>query len=308
MSWLIVAILAYLIFAIVYLIDKYLLGGPIPSPKVYAFYVGTLGILVLILAPFVGFYIPEIKQIILSLIAGAIFIYALFWFYKALQKYEASRVVPAIGGLVPFFTFGLFYIFSKGKEILTFQEIIAFFLLVLGSIFIVLEKEKLITLGSLRISALAAFLLSLSFVLTKYVYLTQPFWSGFIWMRVGGFLIGLCFFFFVKDVREEIFKKKVSLKKKTMGIFISNQAAGAGANILQSWAIFLTPAIVYVAIINALQGIQYVFLLIFTVLLSLTQPLWAKGAGLKEETSKKILSQKIFAILLIGTGLTLLAL
>jgi hypothetical protein len=102
-------------------------------------------------------------------------------------------------------------------------------------------------------------------------------------------------------VKEEIFKKKVSFKKKTLGIFVSNQALGGGANILQNWAIALAP-LSYVAFVNALQGIQHVFLLIFAVFLSFKFP-----HILKEEFSGKILFQKIFAILLIGVGLALLA-
>jgi Flp pilus assembly protein TadB len=105
-------------------------------------------------------------------------------------------------------------------------------------------------------------------------------------MRIGGFLMAACFFFFAKEIKEEIFKKKVSFKRKTALIFVSNQAAGGGANILQNWAIALAP-LVYVAVINALQGVQYAFLLILTVLLSLTRPLWAKRAGFKKDNFSK---------------------
>lgn len=302
MSWLLVTISFYLILAVVFLVDKYLLTGSIPNPHVYTFYIGFLSISVLIFVPFVRFYIPTFSQIILALLAGAIFIYALFWFYKSLQLFEASRVIPAITGLVPLFTFGLVYISSFGKEILSFPEIIAFILLIFGSFLITAEKGKFINSKSFKISVICAFLLSLSFVLLKYVYIGQPFWSGFIWTRIGSFLMALCFFIFTKEVREEVFQKKVSFKKKTMGIFIANQAAGGGASILQNWAIALAP-LSYVAIINALQGVQYAFLLIFTTLLSLKFP-----QILKEEISKGILFQKISAILLIGAGLVMLSL
>jgi drug/metabolite transporter (DMT)-like permease len=303
MLWLIVAISAYLILAIVFLVDKYLLVGPIPNPKVYTFYIGSLGIFVLILAPFVGFYIPEPSQVILSLLAGALFIYGIFWLNYALRLFEASRVIPAIGGILPIFSFLLIYIFSGGKEIFTIWEFLAFILLVFGSVLIVYEKAK-ISSKSLRISTLAAFFLALSFVLAKYVYMTQPFWSGYIWIRIGGFLMAMSFLF-TPEVRRELGRTKINFPKKTAAIFLSNQAAGASANILQNWAVALAP-LVCVPFINALQGIQYAFLLVFTVLLSLTQPLWAKRAGLKEEISRKIIFQKIIAILIIGGGLALL--
>ena len=140
------------------------------------------------------------------------------------------------------------------------------------------------------------FFLALSFVLAKYVYMAQPFWSGYIWIRIGGFLMAMSFLF-TRRVRDELFKVKMSFPKKTAVIFLSNQVAGASANILQNWAIALSP-LIYVAIINALQGVQYMF----AVLLSLKFP-----RILKEEISRGILLQKILAILLIGAGLALLA-
>lgn len=302
MNWLLITISSYLILAIVSLVDKYLLTSSIPNPKVYTFYVGTLGILVLLIAPFIGFYIPEISQIILSLLAGAIYIYALFWFFKSLHLFETSRIVPAIGGMTPLFSFGLIYIFSFGKEILSLSEIIAFVFLISGSILITMRRKKLITLKSLQFSALTAFLLSLAFVLTKYVYLDQPFWNAFIWLRIGGFIMALSFFIFIPEVKKEIFQKREYFPKKTTAIFLSNQVAGAGSNILQNWAIFLAP-LVYIPIINSLAGVQYVFLLAFAVLFSVKFP-----KILKEEISREIIFQKIIAILLIGIGLVLLVL
>lgn len=302
MLWLVITISAYLILAIVFVVNKYLLAGPLPNPKVFAFYVGMLGALILFIAPLAGFFVPSPFQTFLSLLSGALFVYALFWFYKALRLFEVSRVVPAIGGFTPLFSFGLIYLFSLGKETLSFLEIIAFILLVSGSVLITFEKGKLITLKSLQISALAAFLFSLSFVLAKYVYLEQPFWNGFIWMRIGGFLAALCFFLLFKEIKKEVFIKKVGFEPKTVAIFLSNQAMGAGALILQNWAIFLAP-LAYIAVINALQGVQYVFLLVLAALISFKFP-----QILKEEVSREVLLRKIVAILLIGGGLAMLSL
>lgn len=302
MNWLLIAISSYLILAIVSLVDKYLLTNSILKPNIYTFYVGTLGILSLLFIPFVGFYMPGISQTILSLLTGAIYIYAIFWFLKSLHLFEVSRVVPAIGGMIPLFSFGLIYIFSFGKEILSYSEIIAFALLISGSILITLERKKLITLKSIKYSFLTSFLLSLSFVLSKYVYLNQPFWNAFIWMRIGGFLMALGFLIFIPKIKKEIFKKEEHPSKKTAAIFLLNQTAGASANILQNWAIFLAP-LVYVPVINSLAGVQYLFLFILTVLISSKFP-----KILKEEISKEIIFQKVISILLIGAGLTLLIL
>ncbi len=295
MSWLFIIIAAYLIFAINSLVDNYLLLGP-PNPKSYAFYVGTLGIIALILIPFVGFSIPSVPQIIVSLLAGIISVLALYFFYVGLEYFEPSRIVTAIGGLLPLFTFILLSIYS-GKLIFSgSKEIWAFLFLILGSFLITFEKKKRISLSSFKISLIAAFLFSLGFVLMKNVYLNQPFWSGFMWMRIGGFLAGISFLF-TKQVRNEIFQKKSTFTRKTGSIFLVNQGAGAGAFILQNMAIALA-SINYLPFINALQGVQYVFLFLLVFFLTKRFPKISE-----ERFTKEILIQKVISIGLICLGL-----
>lgn len=306
--WLTAAIFSYLILAVVFLVDKYLLTGKIQNPKVYAFYVGTLGILVLLFIPFADFSVPTLSQIFISFLAGALWIFGLIWFYRALKLFEASRIVPAIGGLTPLFSVALVYIFSKGKEVLGSSDFLALLFLVLGTVLITYENSK-ISLKSLSISGVAAFLFSLSFVLTKYVYLSQSFLNGYIWIRIGGFIAALCLLFLSKDVKGEIFRNKINYSSfisrfslsKTAIVFILNQIAGVVANILQNIAFFLAP-LVYVALINALQGVQYAFLLVFTLIISLKFP-----NIMREKISRKIISQKLLAIFFIGVGLIFLA-
>ena len=300
MSWILVTILAYFILAAVFLVDKYLLMSSVPNSKVYAFYVGLLGSVVLLLIPFVGFYLPSIPYLIMSLAAGAVFVYALSWFYKALKMFEASRIVPTVGGLTPIFTFLLIYIISFGRETLSFFEILSFILLVLGSILINIRKDVSVTLESFKYSVLSAFLLSTSFVLTKYIYMIQPFWNGFILRTLGGTIMAIIFYIIFKEVRDSAFKEEKRMSGKASVIFLLNQAAGAGASILQNWAIYLAP-LAAVPLVNALNGTQYAFLFIFVIVLSLKLP-----KLIKEEVSKETIFQKVLAILLIGVGLYLL--
>jgi hypothetical protein len=298
--WLTIAVLSYFILAVAFLVDKYLLVSSIPNPKVYVFYVGLLGGLAFVIAPFVNFFVPQPSQILLAIFAGASFIFGLFWFYKALGIFEASRVVPAVGGLTPIFTF-LFIFFLSGRKEVSLPTLIAFLLLVLGSVLISAQKGKFVNTVSLKISAISAFFLSLSFVLSKYLYLAVPFWAGFIWRSLGGVLIALGFFIIFPEIKKEIFKKQEKKSKKALIIFLANQAMGALGNILQSWSVALVP-LLYVAFINALQGVQYVFLLIFSIILSLKFPNF-----IKEEISRKIIWSKILAVLAIAGGLAILA-
>ena len=304
MLWLIAAVSAYLILAVVSLTDKWLLVGPIPSPKTYIFYIGTLQIFALFLIPLTGFVIPGPFQILLALASGALFVFGLYWFFKGLHLFEPSRIVPAVGGLVPIFSFLFIFIFSGGQEAIALKDFLAFLLLVAGSVLLTWERSQKLSWASIKISLIAAVLIALSFVSAKYVYLEQTFWSGFIWIKAGSFLASMFFLFlFGKEILAEVFKKKEAVaRKKTTVVFLLNQGAGAGGNILQNWAIALAP-LAYVAFINALQGVQYAFLLILTIFFSLKLP-----RLFKEEISREIIFQKIIAILIIGGGLAILAL
>jgi len=299
MTWLIAAVLAYFLFAIASLGDRYLLIG-LPSPKIYAFYVGILGVSVLFLTPFVGFLIPNISQIIFSFIVGAVFVLSLLALYYGLERFQVSRIIPAMGGFMPIFTLILAYFIISQESAFGWQKALPFGLLIAGSIFISLEKSFKFSLKALLFAAISAFLLSLYFVLAKISYSNLGFWPGFIWIRIGSFLAVLLLIFF-KDVRLEIFRKRASFTKKTGTIFIFNQIIGAGAVILQNWSLALA-SVVYISFVSALQGIQYVFLFIITLLISFKNP-----AILEEKISKKVIFQKIAATILIGTGLAILA-
>jgi len=293
MLWLLIAILAYFFFAISSLGDRYLLIGP-PNPKIYAFYVGVLSILVLLLIPFVGFSI--ISNYLVALLTGLVFLLAILVLYEGLERFEVSRIIPALGGFLPIFTFLLTYLIIGSQGFFGWPKLISFLLLILGSVLVSLNKSFSFSLKSLLVAAIAAFLLSLYFVLSKIVFSSASFWSSFIWIRIGVFLSALSLLFF-KGVRRELFTRKKVFTKKTGIVFLLNQIIGAVAVILQNWAIALA-SVLYVPFVSALQGVQYIFLFFFTFLFPKV---------LKEKTTKGIIIQKILAIILIGLGLGILA-
>lgn len=303
MLWLFVAILSYFILAAVFLADKWLLLGPISRPQIYAFYIGILQILIFPLIFFIDFVILSPLHIFLALASGFFFIWALYWFYKGLQLFEPSRIVPAVGGFVPIFILTIIYFLSGGEEVFTAGYFLSFLFLIFGSVLLTHEKSKKISFQSIKISIVTAILFAFYSVLAKYAYMGQPFWSGFIWIRAGSFLTAILFLFlFRKEILSEVFvKPKIIESKKNAAVFFINQGVGSGANILQNWAIALAP-LAFVPIVSALQGTQYVFLLLFAVFLSLKFP-----QIMREEISRKTLLQKIAAILLIGAGLVILA-
>ena len=83
-------------------------------------------------------------------------------------------------------------------------------------------------------------------------------------------------------------------------MFLATQSAGGIGILLQSYAISLVP-ILSLATLNALKGIQYVFLIAITFFIS-----YFHSNILKEKFNKKALTQKIVSILIIALGIGLL--
>jgi len=302
MNWLLIAIIAHFIFALVFIIDKFLVSKTVLQPITYAFYGGFLQILVLVLIPF-GFVIPPLNQIIISFIAGALFTFAVLSLYQSLQTDEVSKIVPMVGGAVPLFTFILTY-FLLGER-LSFNQLTAFFLLVLGGVIIVWPRKKNLAaepanaslIKQLSLALLAALFFAGSFVLTKFIFNYQSFINGLIWTRLGGFLGAGLLILWPGNWRI-IFKTSKKVKLKLGGLFASNKVLSALAFILLNYAIFLGS----VTLVNSLQGVQYVFLLIIALFLSKKFP-----QIIKEQVSQRMILQKIIAILFIGLGLGILA-
>lgn len=298
MLWLIVILSSYFLLAAVHLVDKHILQERITDSRVYAFYVGISGIFVLALVPFGYLAVPKMPDLILALLAGVFNTLAVFALFVGLKRFETSRIIPAVGAFLPMFTFG-FTATWDGKN-LSFSEILVFCLLLIGAFLITREKNKTFSLKSLQISILAAGLFAAYFILIKFVYLGQPFVSGLIWTKIGAVLASLCFLFF-KGVRADVLHGPKIAQKKNWAVILPNQTIGGLAVILQNWAVALAP-LAYLGIINALEGVKYVFLLIFAILVSQKFP-----QLLKEEVSREIIFKKIIAILFVGAGLVILA-
>ncbi len=293
MFWLPITIVAYFLNAIAVTIDKFLLTKKIPNPAVYTFFISVLSLVALVLIPF-GFKLYPPIQIIIALIAGLLFTFALLFMFIALHRHEASRVTPFMGGLQPIFVFILALIFLGEK--LDIKSFIAFSVIILGSVIISWQPGKPHS-KSYIMAIISTALFAASYTISKYVYVNQDFISGFIWTRVGAFIGAITLLCYAKNRRDIITGVK-SPKANAGKLFLFGQVSGAISFILVNYAIAISDS---VALVNALRGIEYVFLLIFVIALSKKFPHF-----LKEKTSLQILIQKITAIALIIVGLFIL--
>jgi len=293
--YVVIAIVAYLAFSVNSVIDKFLLKKTIPKPAVYAFYIGILSGIALLLFPF-GLTVPSWKIFGLALLSGAAFVLALLAFFEGLKREDASRVLPSIGALAPAFTFAL----SAGivGERLLPREIWGLAVLTAGTLLISgwnpLEKKKV---HWFRFAALAALLFALSFTFAKAVYLDQSFISGLIWTRVGIVLAALSFLLF-PSFRRDISQTTQNINGGSKMLFLSGQLLAAGGGLLQNYAVSMGS----VTLVNALQSTQFAFLFLLTLILSLYFP-----KILKEDISRRTLVKKVASLVVISIGLYLIA-
>jgi len=302
MIWLLVALSGYFLLALVSSVDKFLLSGKIKNPRAYAFYMGLLGMLAFVAAPF-GFSVPDFKVILIAIFSGFIFIWALVIFYKALLEGEASRVVPVVGGLVPIFVLILSRLFLN--EGLSELQLFGIGFLILGGGVLSLTKkgsqEKSIGdnryLKNVYLAILAALFFAFSAVAIKYAYDATGFINGFLWARIGG-LVFAGVLILSPMWRRSILTAPARAGVKTDTLYIVNIILGAAASILIQYAIALGS----VSLVTAAQGAEYAFLFLILAAFSKKYPLI-----FKEHLKGQRLRQKTFGLILVALGLIFLA-
>lgn len=291
MFWIELAILAYFLDAVVFVVDKYLLSESIPHPSAYAFFVALLSGFALLLIPF-GVYIPSGFALLVSLVSGLSFFVGLFFLYTTVRHIDVTEAMPAIGGVTALATFAFSYWFLA-PEILAGHNLLAFVLLVGGTLMMsYFHLESRVIFYIIAAGVCMAF----SFVLMKYVFNLTDFINGLFWTRVG-LLLGAGIVLLLPRTRHEI---KSIFRHASHGsklIFILNKILAAAAFIMIYYAI----RIGNVVFVNAMQGVQYVFILLIGALLVKAMPM------LFERHREKFLSaRKWIATSSIVAGLILL--
>ena len=280
-------IFQYLVAAIV--ADKFLVSKRKIRPLSYTFYTVVMGIVLVMIWPWVYASIP-FKSVFLDMLSGALFSLAMYAFFRALSEGEVSRVIPFVFGIVPVFDIIIGRL--SGHDILRMNEIAALFLLIPGALLITYRKNKF--LGKhVVLKVTTAFLFSCYYALWQYAAQTGPVLNSLIWNRIGAAAV-LVSLLAVPAARREIFKTEhIKHKEQTSVVFLLKQIVG-GLNFY-----FLSFLFVYgkISVINSLQGFRYAFLFIISLFLSKKYK-----HILDEDVDKHTLRQKTFALALIFLG------
>ena len=270
MLWIPVALAGYFLNAVTALFDKYLLAGRIKAPAVYAFFVSLFSLFGLVFIPF-GFQFLSWQTTGLFLLSGTFFLYGLVAFYAAMKHNEVSRIAPLVGTTlsVAALLFGYVLPDVLGEFTFTLERFFALTLLIGGGLLISFYLP--IRRGGRlpKLVLIAGVSLAISIVLLKYGYRDANFVSGLVWSRLGMFGAGLSLLLYPVFRREILLEcAHFSLRRRssvgTGAIFVLNKTLAGIASFLLTYATFLGP----VSFVQALSGMQYVFLLAMAIPLS----------------------------------------
>jgi drug/metabolite transporter (DMT)-like permease len=299
--WLPLAIGGHLLNACAFLIDKALLSTSFKRSGTYAALIGGLSCLALFALPWAP--IPPAITWLPMAGFGSLFVLALWTFFEALRRGEATRVVPIIGSLIPVFT--LLDTSILVGERLPVNGYIGFAFLVLATFILSSgpEKERL-DRKTIAICVLSAFLFAASSALGKLAFLEGGFLSVFVWSRLFAAVIATLIGLFATGVKDELAKLVFVKNPQTaaeegfkLGLMIFGQLAGATGFLLVQLAISQGSA----AIVNAMQSVQYAILVLVA---------WFGGEKLAqilhEHRTTRAFIAKGSAILLVAFGLYLI--
>jgi len=310
MSWVFLAVGAQLINAVVSLVDKYIVSDEkaLPRPFVYAFYTclvsgGWIVIYALSLLPIHhidGFTVPSLANVVkptlevvaLSLLAAYTLFLALISLFTGLRNADASDVVPVVGAVSAVGSFGMGYFFLDTQLSSNFLYGIA--LLAFGTFLVSRLRFPL----SVAMNAIhSGVFFALYYVAIKGLFTVTSFDNGFFWSRVILMIFALTLLL-VPTYFEKIREQTKKTTKKT-GLFVLSNKLLAGVS---SILILKATDLGDVAVVQALGGLQFIFILLIGIVIGHRTPLSCGEGGCR---TREVV-QKAFFIATIAIGFLIL--
>lgn len=295
MSHLPFTLTAYFFNALAVLANKFLLNKTIPDPLIYVFYISLVSFLAVLGLPFTK--IPNLEVFAVASLSTILWTAGAYFMFKALKIGQVSRVIPIIGTAIPL----ILLIVASGTHAISGNQIWAVLILVTGMVFLTLTGwQGKFNSKEIIFEMLSATGFALSYIVLRQAYLQLDFFSVLVWSR----LILLPFALIILAIptlRSKIITSKdlkINFFSQEGIVFLGGQISGAISEFLLLFSISLANP----ALVNSLQGTQYVFLLIFALLLSQKYP-----AIFGEKYTPGVVISKIVGVGLLGTGLYLLA-
>jgi transporter family protein len=199
MSWITLSLLALILWAIVNILDKYVVDHELRDP-IFVTAIFCLAASILLIGSSLLFGLQTVSVLVISLamVTGLMYSLAIYLYYTVMRGEEVSRLVPFISIEPLFIALGAFLFFG---EQLGWQHYLGILLVVSGAILIARERssnklEKL-RLQHLHLLALLMVLLfSGKNLLVKYLFFGNDFWTIMFWFGLGGLILPILLFVF----------------------------------------------------------------------------------------------------------------
>lgn len=295
MTYLPLAIAAYFLNSIAVTVDKFLLTKIIAEPLIYIFYFSLISTFALLAIPFID--VPSTQVLIFASSSTIFWTLGGYLMFLALKMGQVQRVIPVIGALSSLFLLAL----TSGFGVISTMESWAIIFLISGLICLTWEDMRGgASLKELFWEASSAFFFALAYLFLKFSFQLEDFFTVVVWSRPV--LIPLAvIFFIIPALRKKVLNFSnggINSLKRATPLFVFGQISAGISEFLVYFAISLANP----AVVNSLQGVKYVFLLIFSFILGKRYPTIFKRP---ESLSSAIFA--ILGILLIFIGLAILA-
>lgn len=309
-TWIILAAAAQLINAVVALVDKYIVSDEkaLPRPFVYGFYtclisgawvlIYLIGVLpiwpdIIAIPSIANVLKPTLEVVALAYLGAYTFFIALVSLFSALKVSDASDVVPVVGAVSAIVTFGLGYFFFETK--LSPNFLYGLVLLATGT-FLVSRFQFPFKIAMVSIHAGVFF--AFHYIALKGLFNITTFDNGFFWSRIAFVLFALSLLM-VPTYFAKIKEQTASAGKGTGYLIFGNKILAGIATIMILKATELGDA----AVVQALGGLQYVFILILGIVLGTRTP---KAFGENECRKEQTVLQKALFVAIISLGFIML--
>ena len=274
--------------------DKFVLSKFVEKSIVPVVMVGVISLM----GGVVSFFVKGVEylspfNIFLALLGGFFFTLFAIFYFKAAQLEEISRVTPL------FYLSTLFTAIIAGLflgEIFTVTKYIGIALLVLGAVSITLKKPYSLKLDkAFWFMILVAIFFATNWVITKYLVGFADAWTIFTYTRIGVFLAIVPIIIVSRRALVDTYKTS---KFKAYGIMAIKECV----TLTGVLAVTIAATSGYITLISALTALHMLFVLVFTILLSLFLP-----KIIKEPIDKHTISLKVVATLLMLYGVYLVS-
>lgn len=299
MDWLILGILANLLFSISNFIDKYLVENQFKKNIVGLVIISsTITILIL---PILILIDPTVLLLnhttaFLLIINGSLFLLYLFPYLKALELADTS-IVTSLFLLIPVIQLFLGNIFLG--ETITFLPGVGIILIIVGSILISLDFREKINLNKkvIGLMLISCFIIAVNDLIFKIFALEVNFITASFWQYTGYLLLGASLLLIGKYRKDLVLSIKKS-PKFLIGLNLTNEIINLTGTIIRSFVFILVP----LSIANIIGGVQPAFNLIIAIILTILIT-----DKFNEDITQNGLIKKIVAIAIMIIGLSLIA-